>query len=59
MSFFTFSVRIFIALLMFPFFTSCENLLDISAMFVDGFLDVKLFWIVLASLSSSSKLPNL
>ena len=58
MPFFTFSVRIFIALLRFPFFVSCGNPLDISAMFVDGFLDVKLFWIILASFSNSSKLPH-
>ena len=39
--FFILSVRIFIALLMFPFFISCENLLDISARFADVSLDLK------------------
>ena len=46
MPFFILSVRILIALLAFPFLISCENLFDISAMFVDVFLDFKLFWIV-------------
>ena len=44
--FFILSVTIFIAQLTFPFFISCEKLLDISAMFVDVFLDLKLSWIV-------------
>ena len=59
MSFFTLSVRIFIALLTFPFFISCENLLDISAMFADVFLDLKLSWIVSASPKNSSKSPDI
>ena len=35
MPLFILSARIFIALLTFPFFIFCENLLDISVMFVD------------------------
>ena len=42
MPFFILPVRIFIALLKFPSFVSCENLVGISAMFVDFFLDLKL-----------------
>ena len=56
MPFFTLFVRIFIELLTFPCFISCENLLDISAVF---FLDLTLFGIVSASFNNSSKWPDI
>ena len=59
MPFFILPVRIFMALLTFSFCISCEKLLDISAMFVDVFLDLKLFWIVSASFNNSSKSPDI